>query len=387
MAGSILGMANKQHRDGYEIGMEHRRAALAWVNRFGGLTARQLARLVWRDLPSGMRMAQRVLQDLKRRGFILHRGLPNGGAVYVLNESGARFLRASGEKNVSARGHRDLKFEKPFHRMIANEFAIDQHFKNQRIWPEFEVQRRYAPVPDIFVENRPKIPDLVTEAHDYYHWIEVENAFKSQKRLRAMVAVANRLFDGVESGFTKGDGEGGHYCKMIFVAADPKRLLAVLRCFHKALRHKTTTLDVIYHVELVLVEMSPRYRWGGVVGTVDAKAFLLTYDELYDTREAILDLLQHGELQFDKLNDAKLWQLCAQGFKIEGLSLDEISQALDQEITAYEQLQHLPSDISARLKRDWMTGYLRRLEDKALNIHVGFTTEFLSKHMVAPAAP
>lgn len=378
-------MTEKNTRDSYLVGMENRLAVLEWLNTYGSLTTRQLARLVWPHTATGLRMAQRTVHDLLKRKLILRRGLPNGGCVYVLGESGARLRRENGYDDASSRGHRDLTFKKPLHRLIANEFAIDQHRRGLRVWPEFQIQRRRAPVPEIIVKKHPKIPDVVTDANGNFCWIEVENAFKSQKRLTEMVAVANRLFGSETSGFIKYKDTRGVYEQMVFVAANLKRLVAVLRCFQAAVDRHDTTWDVLNHIEVVQVDVTAQYRWNGVVGAASAQTVLRAYESLDATQIAVRARFPSDALSPMSLTDDELWRHCIFCFEATKLPLDRVSQLLNLEITDYHQLESLPEEVVDRLDRSWMVNYLQQIKDDYLRGKLEFTPKFLSKHMVPPA--
>jgi len=195
-------MTQQNTPDGRLVAEQNEQSVLNWLHRFGGLTTRQLARLVWRGKSAGKRMAQRTIGRLERQGLVLQRSLFTGGNIYVLSEGGARLLRESGTPNVSARGHRDLSFRKPMHRIIANDFLIDWRDRqidnatpNAAIWTEFEVQHRVAPYPEISINGKYKIPDGMIQNDDELTWIEVENAYKGPKEIRRLMTTAARLFN------------------------------------------------------------------------------------------------------------------------------------------------------------------------------------------------
>lgn len=183
-----------QARDGREIAAEHDAQVLHWLARFGWLSARQVARLVWPAGSQGQRMAQRALRRLTDAGAVLRRPLPSGGVAYVIGQRGARQLRELGDEAVSGRGFRDLKFKAPVHRAIANDVAID-HLREPSldVYTEAEIQRGVAPKLFLPHQGHERVPDLLVGQGGQYEWFEVEHAPKPRHRLDSLVALADNL--------------------------------------------------------------------------------------------------------------------------------------------------------------------------------------------------
>lgn len=367
---------NDKRPDGNLVHLENRWTTLLWINRFGGLTTRQLARLAWTGQTCGMRSAQRTIASLLTDKYIIKRSLDNGGAIYVLSVAGARVLQSEGVQNVSARGHRDLTFDKPLHRLIANEFVIERHLDGWQIWTEFEVQRRLAPVPIIRVKtpetsatgkikkpnnHLPKIPDGVVGYDGDLVWIEVENAFKSQARISELVHVANRLLREQSGYFVKSPHGQGHYRKMYFVSADPARLYNVFRCFEAHYKNDKIDFDTLSRIELILAMMSSGYVWGGIIRSLAVDSLVYRSSYLDDQKASMLEVFQSGTLDLSTLDKSELWRIFIQVAEIQETPVDRISRQLGMPETTYNDLLFPPGEILNRIDSQAL---LRELEEK-----------------------
>ncbi|HHJ15022.1 MAG TPA: hypothetical protein ENJ79_11740 [Gammaproteobacteria bacterium] len=372
-------MAHSKRPDGYETAQANRHQVLRWLNRFGGLTTSQLSRLVWPDMSSGQRMAQRTIHALKKGGLVIRRQLPNGGSTYVLSERGSRLLRELGVTTASARGQRDLKFEKPMHRFICNEFAIDRHLEGLRIWTEFEIQRQQAPTPRITVGRHRKIPDLITQANDVYlSWVEVENAYKSQSRLLELVTVADRLL-GPRDGFEiRSKHAEGFFTNMVFVASNLSRLIAVSRCFSVAFEKHLISWDIARDIELVAVSMTERLRWSGTVGTVTLETFLIAVEQYTDIQKVLLDEFPEPPPRLEDLSSWTLWKHCVSLFEED--TVEELCNEFELDTASPDALKSLPDNKIDCIDRNQMLAYLR---DRLVwrDADVGLNTEFLQQCM------
>ena len=68
-------------------------SALMWVYRFGWLSSRMLAALVWPTASQSWALARRMLKRLLADKLLLVRALPQGGDIYLLSVKGARLLQ------------------------------------------------------------------------------------------------------------------------------------------------------------------------------------------------------------------------------------------------------------------------------------------------------
>lgn len=194
-------MATCTEIDGRLIAEANELRLLRALHRFGWLTARQIARLLWPGQRQGRRMAQRTLRRLGEQGLILPRRLPYGVIGYVLGAGGARVLRARDATQTHVRGGRDLKLKHPYHRAIANDYLIDKALELDAcigdetvgIWTEHEIQRGLAPSPEAYPEGKKFVPDGMWYQGPMTSWIEIENAAKSRRRKDEILTFANAV--------------------------------------------------------------------------------------------------------------------------------------------------------------------------------------------------
>lgn len=256
-------------QDGREIAAEHDTQVLRWLGRFGWLSARECARLVWPDASQGHRMAQRSLRRLTDAKAVLRRSLPTGGVAYVIARRGARQLRELGDETVSGRRSHDLKFKAPAHRSICNNYAID-HISDPtlRIYTEAEIEARRAPQLFLPVNGHVRIPDLLIAQGNMFEWIEVENTPKSQSRLDALVEVAVRVLtlppnEATPTNLLRYRGkDAGVVHRFRFVCPSDSTVRA---CWGALERYGIEKLieEFGYDIYLERVQMSSGLVWGG----------------------------------------------------------------------------------------------------------------------------
>lgn len=260
-------MTNQNIPDGRLVAEQNQQAVLNWLHRFGGLTTRQLARLVWPGKSAGQRMAQRTIGRLERQGLVLERSLFTGGKIYVLAEGGARLLRELGTPNVSVRGQRDLQFRKPMHRMISNDFLID--WRNQQIsqgvtkpgiWTEYEVQRGLAPYPTVAINKKLKIPDGIIQRDNRVIWIEVENTYKSPKEIGRVIETAALFFANFHLYSFRHNGTDYSIDSFYIVLPTIRRALATA----KAIRKANLSNNVLENTLIFKIRISSGLVWQGI---------------------------------------------------------------------------------------------------------------------------
>lgn len=274
--------------DGTEIAERNEQSIIHWLARFGWLTNRQIARLVWPDAHQGLRMAQRTLARLVTRGDVIERELPkNHGTAYVLGERGVRRLTGIDAKNVPIRGGRDLKFQAPLHRAICNDFAIDflayarttnpalQH----AVYTELEIQRRKAPAPELLHNGRLHVPDLLLQEGDLYTWVETEHTPKKKRLLDDLVDFADHMLGSGSNTNQRRDllvkdrEIVGRVQSFIFLCPNKPTIIACANAIQRRGRKMLAdnTLDGLF---VQRVEMSNRLVWGGVAASATADEIL-----------------------------------------------------------------------------------------------------------------
>jgi hypothetical protein len=258
-------MTKTKQKDGRRIAEENEYQVLYWINRFGGLTNRQLARVVWHspvdNIESGKRSAELTTKRLCDKRMLLKRPIITGGNVHVISQKGAKFLKEQGIENVSSRGQRDLKFENIYHRSLSNEYLIDHHLRGHEIWTEHEIQRGYSPLPVVKVGKERKIPDGLVDDGHFYHWLEVEHTPKSKKKINQLITLAQDRINLKPSIPIMLGGYHMGFKSMIFVLPNDQTLSSVTRIIEARTDDKTTFENVI----LDRVNMSSGLVWKGSV--------------------------------------------------------------------------------------------------------------------------
>lgn len=167
-------------------GEQNTRAILNFLHRFGWLTSRMLAALVWPNAKQAPAMARRAVRALAEQKLILKRALPEGGDCYVLSAAGARWLNE--EEGLAAKAGAALKLGNPVHRACSNWYLIDQIRQSNRVWTEYEIQSGRAPL----VSVAGKTPDGLIDTPFGLVWVEVENAWKNRTERSKVVSFCQR---------------------------------------------------------------------------------------------------------------------------------------------------------------------------------------------------
>jgi hypothetical protein len=100
----------------------NRAAVLKWLARFGWLTSRMVAALVWPDAAQAQAMARRTLKALTDEKLVIARALTKGGSAYLLSAKGARLLLE--QAGVHAQSGNSLAIGNPVHRACSNWYLI-----------------------------------------------------------------------------------------------------------------------------------------------------------------------------------------------------------------------------------------------------------------------
>lgn len=156
------------------VGEQNTLAILTHLHRFGWLTSRMLATLVWPAAKHSQAMARRTLKTLTDQKLVIKRALAEGGDCYVLSASGARWL--SKQAGITAKAGSALKLGNAVHRACSNWYLITRLLAGDVVWTEYEIQSGRAPL----VTVAGKTPDGLVETAFGLVWIEVENAWKNR---------------------------------------------------------------------------------------------------------------------------------------------------------------------------------------------------------------
>ena len=160
-------------QDNKITGEQNRLAILKWLHRFGWLTSRQIAELVWADKKSALAMAQKTIATMLESKLIIKRKLDSGSEAILLSSKGASMLNT--ELNVKAVSGAKLKLGNATHRCASNYFLIQELAKGNAIFTEHEIQTGKSPVSACYG----KIPDGLVIYDQGVFWLEVENSWKN----------------------------------------------------------------------------------------------------------------------------------------------------------------------------------------------------------------
>jgi hypothetical protein len=160
---------------------------LMWLHRFGWLTSRMLAALVWPTASQSWPMARRTLKKMLTEKLVLVRALPQGGDVYLLSVKGARLLHEA--TGAAAKGGQSLPTGNTIHRACGTWHLIGQVQAGLGIWTEHEIASGVAPVQTV---SGKLFDGLVVHDGGRLTAVEVENAWKNRARRQSVVDVATR---------------------------------------------------------------------------------------------------------------------------------------------------------------------------------------------------
>lgn len=183
-------------RDGRVQARKNEINILRALHRFGWLRSRDIAILIWRSWrsqppksgptlapltpsASSLRMSQRTIRRMRDRRLVLSAKAPDGGVLYGLSESGARFLQGQG---VPAKSGKDLmrrySSQHYVHRRVANEVAISGIVEGYRTATEREIAQGFWIGGSAGVFG--KRPDALLRDGQQAYWIEVERSRRRQ---------------------------------------------------------------------------------------------------------------------------------------------------------------------------------------------------------------
>ena len=168
-------------------GERQTQALLVWLHRFGWLTSRMVAALVFPTASQSWPLARRLLKKLLTDKLILVRALPQGGDVYLLSVKGARLLNET--TGTKAQSGQSLAIGNAQHRACGNWYLIAQVQTGLAIWTEHEIASARAPLQTL----NGKMPDaLVVHDGGLITWVEIENSWKNRQRRQSVVDLATR---------------------------------------------------------------------------------------------------------------------------------------------------------------------------------------------------
>lgn len=166
------------------VGERNRSDVLRWLARFGWLTARMVAALVWPEAAQAQAMARRTLKTLCDEKLIITRPLPKGGAAYLLSAKGARLLAE--QTGMAAESGNALTLGNPLHRACSNWYLIRAVQQRLAVVTEHEIVSERGPCR---VVKGKQADGLVIADDGACIWLECENAAKSRPERHKTVAL------------------------------------------------------------------------------------------------------------------------------------------------------------------------------------------------------
>lgn len=166
------------------VGERNRTDVLTWLARFGWLTCRMVAALVWPDAAQSQAMARRTLKALGDDKLIITRPLPKGGAAYLLSAKGARLLAE--QVGIAVDSGNSLALGNPVHRACSNWYLIRAVQRGLDVVTEHEIASERGPCRVI---KGKQADGLVIAEAGACTWLECENSAKSRPERHKTVAL------------------------------------------------------------------------------------------------------------------------------------------------------------------------------------------------------
>lgn len=229
------------------IGERNRLTLCRYLHRFGGLTSRMVARLVWGDASQAWPMARRTLKALQDDGMVIKRALPQGGDTYLLSAKGARFLNE--REGLDARSGQSLALGNPVHRACSNWFLIDALRNGWEVITEHEISTDRSPVRVL----DGKQADGILLGQGEAVWVECENAWKSNSARNSIVTFCSRHLDQDNMTMITPDYP---LRQVVVVATNMDALRHISASFQKAYRNKTIREGQLQMVNVALLPIS-----------------------------------------------------------------------------------------------------------------------------------
>lgn len=173
------------------IGERNRTDVLRWLARFGWLTTRMVAALVWPDAAHAQPMARRTLKLLSDDKLIICRPLSKGGTAYLLSAKGARLL--SEQTGLTAESGNTLALGNLVHRACSNWYLIRAVQQGLSVVTEHEIASERGPCR---VLKGKQADGLVIADDGACIWLECENSAKSRPERHKTVALVQDCIGG-----------------------------------------------------------------------------------------------------------------------------------------------------------------------------------------------
>lgn len=167
----------------------NRMAILYWCSRFGWLTSRMIAALVWQDATQSLPMTRRTLKALTEEKLVINRAMAKGGTAYLLASKGARLIQE--QLGIDARSGNALAIGNPIHRACSNWFLIRAIHRGMAIVTEHEIATERGPCR---VLHGKQADGYVIANDGACIWLECENSQKARAERQKTVALVQDCF-------------------------------------------------------------------------------------------------------------------------------------------------------------------------------------------------
>lgn len=228
-------------------------ALLLWLHRFGWLTSRMVAALLFPTASQSWPLARRLLKKLLADKLILVRALPQGGDVYLLSVKGARLLNET--TGFAATSGQSLATGNALHRACGNWFLIAQVHAKRGIFTEHEIASGRAAIQTL----NGKMPDaLVVHDGGLLTWVEVENTWKNRTRRQAVVDLATRHLgrDTLTQVGVDAHGTELYLARLAVVATHPDSLRSMAATFQASHRLQVASEACLASVDVAVLPIS-----------------------------------------------------------------------------------------------------------------------------------
>lgn len=242
--------ADERPEDKRLKGERNRTDTLVWLRRFGWLTSKMLAGLVWPTAAQGQTMARRTLGALADEKLVVARTMSNGTTVYVLSAKGARLLTE--QTGTPAESGHALALGNPLHRAASNWYLIRAVQQGHRIVTEHEIATERGPCRVL----RGKVADGLIVADDgLCTWVEVENApAKSRAERAKTVSLAAECLGHATMAAI---ADGLWLARLAVVATNEAALRHMAASFMSAYREGSLRDAQVGDVDVCLLPVSP----------------------------------------------------------------------------------------------------------------------------------
>lgn len=191
-----------------ELGEHRRKRAIELLARTGYASTRQIAFFLHGSCTeSTRRMTRNTMGWLAKNKLVVSKregtGVINVNTemLFALNAAGVQAARDLGVEPPGGKLHaRDYLRHAHSHRTACNSVFANLAARGIEVWSELEVQSEQAPLKTHEFwssddERLGKTPDLLVRRQQGLAWVEVENAWRSEKDLQKMVDAMRSLFE------------------------------------------------------------------------------------------------------------------------------------------------------------------------------------------------